>query len=212
MTVVRKRGADGDPEGENGEGPALRMGVLGGSFDPPHMGHFVAASEVADTLALDRLLLVPCAIPPHKPDRVLAPAPLRLRMLEAAVAEDPVLEASPLELDREGPSWTVHTLEALSRRHPGASLHLVMGADQWAGFSSWRDPARILELAQVVVMTREGQGVAEGAPVRTLPVPRIDLSSTRIRERVRAGRSLRFLVPDSVRRIIEAETLYLREP
>jgi nicotinate-nucleotide adenylyltransferase len=208
--VAPKPGGEG-AAGRGGVDEAPRIGVLGGSFDPPHLGHLVAAGEVAETLSLDQLLLVPCGVPPHKPDRVLAPGPLRLRMLRESVEADPVLRSSGVELEREGPSWTVDTLQALARVHQGAELFLVMGADQWAGFRHWREPDRIRELAQVVVMTRQGQGAGDPAPALEVPVPRIDISSTRIRERVRDGRSFRFLVPDPVRRIIEAESLYLRE-
>lgn len=180
----------------------------------------MAAEQVRETLDLETLLLVPCGVPPHKRDRVLAPASLRLHMLRAAVAETPGLEVSTVELDRTGPSWTVDTLRHLvDRTGPETGWTLVMGADQWADFHRWREPETIGRLARIAIMTREGQGAALATPspppargVREVPVPRIDISSSSIRARIRAGRSIRFLVPDPVRRIIEAERLYLREP
>jgi nicotinate-nucleotide adenylyltransferase len=200
-------------------GPAGRLGILGGSFDPPHVGHLAAAREVAEVLELERVLLVPAARSPHKLGEGDAPAPdaLRLRMLEAAVAGDPLLGVSDLELRRGGVSYTVDTVRELADRAPESRLFLLLGADQWERFSDWRKPHEIARRATLVVMTRAGEGAAAaaGAHGSSLPgevlevsVPRIDLSSSDIRARVSGGRSIRYLVPDEVRRIIEDAKLY----
>jgi nicotinate-nucleotide adenylyltransferase len=188
---------------------------LGGSFDPPHVGHLLAAEVVLEALELDRILLIPVATAPHKPEGARSPGALRLRMLREAVSEDPRLEPSDLELRRGGVSFTVETLRELVAREPGTEWFLLMGADQWRGFQSWREPEAILELATPVVLTREGEGVPDTAGERVLGVrvPRLDISSSEVRARVRDGRSIRHWVPDEVRRVIEAAKLYQeREP
>ncbi len=189
-----------------------RLGILGGTFDPPHLGHLIVARDAAEALELDRVLLVLAARPPLK-SRATTPAELRLQMLEAALADDPVLEASDLEMRREGPSFTVDTLAELRALYPDTELVLLIGADQWRQLASWKDPVGIARLARVAVMARSGESQASvdpGVPVtsRTVPVTRIDVSATEVRARVRQGRSIRHLVPEGVRRIIEREALY----
>ena len=114
-----------------------RVGVFGGTFDPPHLGHLIVARDAAATLELDRLLLVVAGYPPHKNAEAHAPAALRLRMLEAAVQGDPVLVASDLELRRAGPSYTVDTVRELKALHPGVELFLLIGVDQWRALRDW---------------------------------------------------------------------------
>ena len=191
-------------------------GALGGTFDPPHLGHLIAAQDVLEKLALDRLLLVPAGIPPHKPEGSSAPAASRARMLRAAVEEDPRLEVSKVELERPGPSYTVDTLRELKARWPRDDLFLVIGVDQLRVFSTWRRPAEVIRLARLVVIARQGVQAFEAAPVSAFDyesvwVPRIDVSSTEIRRRIREGRSIRYWVPEAVRRIIEEEKLYAAE-
>jgi nicotinate-nucleotide adenylyltransferase len=207
--------AGGPPRGR-------RIGVFGGTFDPPHLGHLIAAQEVMQAMELDQLLLVPAAQPPHKGMEGLTPGPVRLRMVGEAVADDARFGICDLELVRGGVSWTVDTLRELrgTRTHGQDRLFLVLGADQWRTFGTWREPREVARLATLVVMTREGAGASgdAGFGPGTAPaheevsVPRIDVSSTDIRRRVREGRSIRYLVPEAVRRIIKAEKLYLREP
>ena len=192
-----------------------RLGVFGGTFDPPHIGHLIVARDVVDALSLDRMLMVPAARPPHKASREDEPssAALRLEMLAAAVEGDPVLEIDDIELGREGPSYTVDTLEALHERHPGDALHLVIGVDQLAELATWRRPDAVARLARLAVLARAGtdpRAVDPGVkvPFDVVPATRVDVSSTGIRRRVREGRSIRYLVPDAVRGIIEREGLY----
>lgn len=195
---------------------ALRLGILGGTFDPPHLGHLIVARDAAEALELDRVLLVLAARPPHKA-RAAAPADTRMAMLEAAVDDDPLLEASDVELRRDGPSYTVDTLARLRADHPEAQLFLLIGVDQWRQLATWKDPEGIARMATVAVMARAGDTPAAVDPgvavkARSVPVTRIDVSATEIRARVREGKSIRHLVPEAVRRIIEREGLYASAP
>jgi nicotinate-nucleotide adenylyltransferase len=191
----------------------VRLGVFGGTFDPPHLGHLVAASDACEALKLHRMLWVPSAVPPHKPATVRASARQRLDMVRAAVADDPRFAVDDLELHREGPSYTVDTLRALRARHPGASLYFVTGADNLREIAGWREPDEILRLARLVVVTRAGDGHAErpAFAAEVVRVTRVDVSATEIRRRVAAGETIRYLVPEAVRACIAHEGLY-REP
>lgn len=187
--------------------PALRLGLFGGTFDPPHVGHLLVAQDVAERLRLDRLVFVPARIPPHKQDDLLSPAPLRLEMVRALIRGNELFRVSEVELSREGPSWTVDTLRHYRDLNPDTELFLLVGADQARSFDSWRNPEEVAELATVVVMEREGTG-ASREEFLFVPVTRIDLSSTDIRARARQDRPIRYLVPDAVREIIERNRLY----
>jgi nicotinate-nucleotide adenylyltransferase len=190
-----------------------RIGVLGGTFDPPHIGHLIVASEALWQLRLDVVRLVPARVPPHKPGGAHADPERRAAWLERAVAGHPGLEVSRIELDREGPSYTADTLEAMAAADPGAALWFVLGADQLAGLPGWRDPERILAAARLAVVPRAGLDVRaiadEVAPGRAdlLDVPEIGVSSSMIRERVAAGRPIRFLVPPEVEESLRREGL-----
>jgi len=195
----------------------VRIGLLGGSFDPPHIGHLLAAGDAYDALSLDRLVIIPAAVQPLKGRQTVAPASQRLAMVRALVEGDARFDVSTIEIDRGGLSYTVDTLTALAEQWRHAELFWLVGADVIGSFAKWRDPARIAELANLVVLTRTGNGMGEdrppdlsslpGAP-RALPSRRIDISSTEIRERVRAGKSIRGFVPDAVADLIAAERLY----
>lgn len=189
----------------------MTLGVFGGSFDPPHVGHAIVARYARERLGLDRVVVIPAARPPHKPDRRLAPAALRLAMIEATFGHDAGFTIDTSELDREGPSFTVDTLRAMRRASPEDELVLLIGSDQAREFWTWREPEAILALATVAVLARADG--AEREPERSVPhvrvdVPRIDLSSSEIRRRVEAGLDIRHMVPDAVRAIIETEGLY----
>jgi nicotinate-nucleotide adenylyltransferase len=191
---------------------ALRLGVLGGTFDPFHLGHLIVARDVAEGLSLDRVLLVLAARPPHK-GRVTATAELRLEMLEAALAHDPVLVASDVEMGRAGPSYTIDTLRDLRTQYPEAELVLMIGTDQWRQFAGWKDPQGIARMATIAVMAREGDDPSAMDPgldvsSRVVSVTRIDVSATDVRARARQGRSIRHLVPEAAYKIIEREALY----
>ncbi len=186
------------------------VGIFGGTFDPPHLGHLIVASDVCLGLELDRLLFIPAAVPPHKQALVEASAKQRLAMVRAAIQGDPRFQADDLELRRAGPSYTVDTLRALHERFPGSELYFLLGADALREIHTWREPEEIARLARLVVFARGGEA-AQGQsrlPVRSVPVTRVDISASEIRHRVRAGVCIRYLVPEAVREIIEREKLY----
>lgn len=185
------------------ESTPARIGVFGGTFDPLHVGHRIVAIDVVEGLSLDRLVIVPAARPPHRATTL--PGDVRLALTRRAFAENPRVEVSDIEFRREGPSYTVGTLERIGAAHPGDRLFLVMGSDQYEGLSDWRRPDRIVELAELAVMRRAGRRIVadERYPFQPVDVTRVDLSSTEIRRRLDAGRSVRYLVPDVILEDVE---------
>lgn len=181
----------------------MRIGIFGGSFDPIHHGHLLAASALVESLALDEVRLVVARRQPLKDDGHGAPAEARADMVEVAVRSHPRLRADRTEVLREGPSYTVDTLRAMRAQGPGSELILLLGADAAREFPRWREADAIRTLARVAIFARGGG--EEGV----IPVPRVDISSTEIRERVKAGRSIRYWVPDAVADYIAARRLYL---
>lgn len=202
------------------------LGVLGGTFDPVHVAHLAVAEEAREALGLERVLFIPAGIPPHKQGRTITSGDQRLSMLELAIAGNPAFAVSRIELDRDGPSYTVDTLAALREERLAAGeppdLALIVSAEAFAEFTSWREPRRILELALVAVAPRDGfpdttlEAIARDFPgledrVVLLDSPRLRLSASDLRARAAAGRSLRYLVPDAVAAHIEDHALY-RDP
>jgi nicotinate-nucleotide adenylyltransferase len=191
----------------------VRIGVFGGTFDPPHVGHLLLASDAREALRLDSLIFIPAATQPLKIHAPSVASPQdRLEMVRLAVADDANYTVDDTEIARKGLSYTVDTLEHLSKRHPGAELFLLLGEDALAGVPQWRNPERIRELATLAVMRRSGP---EGSPVTPIAVGvtavstrRVDVSSTEIRDRLRAGKSIKGFVPESVERFIDARGLY----
>lgn len=191
----------------------MRIGLLGGSFDPPHTGHLLAADDAFEALGLDRLVFIPAAANPLKTGRSAADAEHRLEMVRRLLAGDDRFAVDPMEIERGGLSYTVDTLTALAARWPGAELFWLVGADVLRTFGQWRDPGRIAELATLVVMQRVGDAPPEGggalpAAARVLATRRIDISSTEVRRRVAEGRSIRGFVPEAVAEYIAAHRLY----
>ena len=190
----------------------MRIGILGGTFDPPHVGHLLAATDAVDALALDRLLFIPAAEQPLKAGLGAAPAKDRLAMVRLLAGHDPRFGVDAIEVERGGLSYTVDTLRALRDRWRDAAplaLFLLVGADVAATLPKWRDPDAVAQLAETVMLTREGG--SEGLPpgvARCLRTRRVDVSSTEIRARLRAGRSIRGFVPDAVADYIATTGLY----
>lgn len=195
--------------------------MLGGTFNPPHLGHLVCAHEALEQLELDVVLLIPVAVPPHKEAEEDPGAEVRFALCEAAVAGDERLQVSRIEIERPGPSYTVDTLRAIHATSPGDELTFIVGGDMASSLPSWREPETLLELATLGVAERAGNARAQivaaldalcdPGRIRFFSMPRIDLSSTDIRARVRANRSIRYLVPDDVARLIGAQGLYRTE-
>ena len=195
----------------------MRVGILGGTFNPPHLGHLVCAQEAHLHLELDRVLFVVAGIPPHK--TVEEPgAAHRLELCRLAIGGDERFEVSDIEIRREGPSYTVDTLEELRSTTPDIELFLILGGDIAAGLPQWHRVERVLALATAVVAERRGtarssiedalESVRAGERARFFPMPPIGLSSTMIRERVRSGQAIRYLVPDPVDAYIHEHSLY----
>lgn len=208
--------------------------MFGGSFNPIHFGHLLVADEVCETLGLDRVLLVPAAQPPHKPLSELAPAADRYRMTALAALGHPQFEVSDVEVARSGPSYTVDTLTALQ---PRGRLHLVIGSETFLDLLSWKDPARVVTLARLVVIPRNGMGFDPEAPaavkvLRELALPgfvpasagapdgaapvllyaaSLPISGSDLRRRAREGRSLAFRMPDAVAAYLRDHQLYRPE-
>ncbi|MFN2637292.1 MAG: nicotinate-nucleotide adenylyltransferase [Gemmatimonadaceae bacterium] len=191
----------------------MRVGVFGGTFDPIHIGHLLLASDAREALELDRLIFVPTGTQPFKVDSPpVASAQDRLEMVRLAVADDANYSVDDTEISRKGLSFTVDTLEQLTKRSPAAKVFLLLGEDTLAAFGQWRNPERIRELATLAVMTRAGferpAGWSSIPGVTSVSTRRVDVSSTEIRERLRAGKSIKGFVPEGVERFIEARGLY----
>lgn len=196
----------------------MRIGIYGGTFDPVHLAHLVLAEQCLEQAALDEVWFVPAAQPPHKLGASISAPSQRLAMLEFAIAGQPRFRVDRVELERGGPSFTVDTLSQLQGRHPAAEWFLLLGADAIRDFPTWREPARILELARIVAVNRGGQPLPDLAPVQggaaervqVVEMPGLEISATDLRARVAAGRSIRFLVPRAVEVYIHQQALYRR--
>jgi nicotinate-nucleotide adenylyltransferase len=194
------------------------IGILGGTFNPPHVGHLVMAQSALDHLDLDRVVLMPVAVPPHKEAREDPGAEERVDLCRLAVGDDDRLEVSTLEVDRGGASYTVDTLRTFHELEPEHDLIFIVGGDMAQSLPAWRDPETILQLARLAVAEREGvrrEDIArrlnplhDGDRVLFFDMPRIDVSSSAIRRRVAEGRPIRYLVPDAVADAIAERGLY----
>lgn len=197
-----------------------RVGILGGTFDPIHVGHLILAEEARIALALDRVLFVPAALPWRKADRAITPGHERLVMVKLAIAGNPHFVASTIELEREGPTYTADTLEQLrSELGPGVELWFIVGADALSDLPYWKEPERILKLARLAVAGRAGyaRGQAEqierllpgiAARIDPVPMPVIEISSSRLRHRLALGTSAHYWLPRTVEDYIVAHRLY----
>jgi nicotinate-nucleotide adenylyltransferase len=195
----------------------VRVGLLGGTFNPPHIGHLVCATQALSALELDEVHLVPVYAPPHKEVDADPGVEHRVELCRRAVADDDRLAVSLIEAEVPGPSYTVDTLSRLHDRCPGDQLTFIVGGDMALSLPAWREPAAILSLATLGVAEREGVRRADIAErladlgtenVRFFDMPRLDVSSSLIRRLVAAGRPIRYLVPDAVADYIAAEGLY----
>ncbi|MCY3808418.1 MAG: nicotinate-nucleotide adenylyltransferase [Gemmatimonadetes bacterium] len=198
-----------------------RVGVFGGTFDPPHLGHARAASEVLRVLALDRVLWIPSHLSPHKRKKASSPPGVRWEMVCAALRGEPAFEATRAELDRGGVSYTIDTLQQIQASHPQWELFLILGPDLIDGLGSWRAPVEIACIAQLVALRFEGrEGLAAAgvggesasapAPSHVVDLAPCDISSSRIRRRVARGRPVSHMVVPAVLAIIQSRKLYMR--
>jgi len=196
----------------------VRVGILGGTFNPPHLGHLVCAQEAFRELDLDQVILIPARVPPHKPVEDEPGAEHRLALCRLAVQDDERFEVSEIELGRDGPSYTVDTLMQLSSEAPDNELFLIVGGDIAVGLPQWHRAERVLELASVAIAKRRGtarasvaqalQALPGGDRARFFQMPRVGVSSTMVRRRVAARQPIRYLVPDRVAEYIASHRLY----
>ncbi len=200
----------------------MRIGILGGSFDPVHLGHLLIAESALEALQLDQIRWIPAATSPLKREGPVAPDADRLEMLRLAIAAADGHVIDDCELTRGEISFTVDTLEDLHRRLPGVELFLIIGSDSLASWPQWRLPERITELATIAVVQRGGDPPIDFSPLdglatseqidaareHVIPMPAIEISSTELRNRVATGRRIRFRTPRAVEALIEAKQLY----
>jgi len=198
----------------------MKVGVLGGSFDPIHYGHLVAAEEARAELGLACVIFVPAGQPPHKLHRVLSPPEVRLEMVNIAISTNPYFESSRVEIDRPGPHYTADTV-AILRSQLGAQtdIFFIVGLDSLLEVATWRDPERLLNLCYLVAVTRPGYPAVDVTQldmrirrwadrIITLPIPQLDISSSNLRQRVRQGRPIKYQLPESVEQYILGHGLY----
>jgi nicotinate-nucleotide adenylyltransferase len=202
------------------DGVTLRVGLLGGTFDPPHIGHLILGEYAADALDLTHLLYIPAADPPHKQDEQKTPVEHRLAMLELALIDNPRFEISRVDVDRAGPHYSLDTVRIVQSQYPGAELYFVMGGDSLRDLPTWHRPAEFIRRCKLAVMGRPGaearpdmhENMFPGLAERVVMIdsPLIEISSTEIVQRVSEGRSVRYLLPDSVLAYIQQHNLYTK--
>jgi nicotinate-nucleotide adenylyltransferase len=186
------------------------IGLFGGSFDPVHHGHLIVAQVAAEKLGLESLRFLPARAQPFKQGRHGTSPEHRVAMLELAVSKTPGFEVERSELERAGPSYTVHTLEELQRREPGSKFVLLLGSDAAAELHAWHEADQIPQRARIVVFARPGSVVPDSRWIaETIVVPAIDISATEVRRRIQRGQSIRYWVPDPVAEYIVRHRLYL---
>jgi nicotinate-nucleotide adenylyltransferase len=198
----------------------MRLGIFGGTFDPVHFGHLLLAEQCREQCRLDQVWFLPAGIPPHKLERTIATATARVQMLEFAIAGHDRFRIDRREMNREAPCFTVDTLAELRQEDPARDLYFLMGADSLRDFPTWREPARILELAKVAVVNRGDAPRPDFEPLRQLrgadvaerievvSIPGLEISSSDIRRRVQCGQSIRYLTPRAVECYIQTHNLY----
>ena len=194
----------------------IRIGIFGGSFDPPHLAHFACVRVAAEKLKLDRVLVIPAAIQPNKPSGTIADSELRCEMINILIENDPLFQLSRIEIDRENISYTIETLRIISKTYqePEHSLCLLIGADTLPEFDTWREPDKIFALTSVAVMIRPGYDKPTGVNKWTelsiqVEVPLLEISSSMVRERIAAGLPVNLFVGDKVAEVIKLHRLYV---
>jgi nicotinate-nucleotide adenylyltransferase len=196
-----------------------RLGIFGGTFDPPHLGHLALAAEACDQLDLAQVLWVLTPNPPHKTDRLISPLERRLGLLRAAIGDNPAFELSRIDIDRPPPHYAADTVELLHGVYPGAQLVYLMGADSLTDLPAWHEPQRFVgSVDEIGVMCRLGETIdlaqlepqlpGVSAKVRLVDAPMLEISSTDIRERIKNGRTVRYFLPKAVWRKIDTYHLY----
>jgi nicotinate-nucleotide adenylyltransferase len=185
-----------------------KIGILGGTFDPPHLGHLIIANEVLDQLGLDELKFMPNQEPPHKTRNSKTKPADRLKMLELAIRDHPQFSLETIELERPGRSYTYDTMMELKRKRPGDEYYFIIGADMVEYLPHWHRIDDLIKLVQFVGASRPHFTLESAYPILYVDVPQVDISSTLIRERIKSGKSVKYLLPDKVIHYIEENRLY----
>ena len=198
----------------------MRLGLFGGTFDPVHFAHLLLAEQCREACELDEVWFLPTGRPPHKHNEAISPSQTRIEMLELAVAGHAAFSVCTLEIDRGGTTYTVDTLEHLRKEDPERELFFLIGGDSLSDLPTWREPERIVQLATVVAVNRGDRPLPDslempghsvfksGTPIRFVTMPGVDISSSDIRQRVREGRSIRYMTPRAVEMYIREHSLY----
>lgn len=184
-----------------------QIGILGGTFDPPHIGHLLIAEIVRDTLDLDKVLFIPTNEPPHK-EKALSPSKDRVNMLHVALQDNDHFVIETIELERTGKSYSIDTIRALTKRHPDARFYFIIGADMVEYLPKWFAIDKLIQLVTFVGVKRVGYHLESKYPIKTVDVPLIDISSSAIRKRIGEQKTVKYFLPDSVLAYIKERNLY----
>lgn len=187
----------------------MRIGILGGTFNPIHLGHLILAEQAHDRLSLDKVIFIPTYLPPHKSGKGVLSAEHRLNMVKLATKGNPHFEVSDVEIQREGKSYSIDTLKHIKEKYPESKIYFLIGQDIVSDLKTWKDIDEVLKLAVFVVFNRKGYPQVESeVPCRSLEMPVIDVSSTFLRKNIRSGHSVKYLLPDAVEKYLEKEKLF----
>jgi nicotinate-nucleotide adenylyltransferase len=188
----------------------MRIGILGGTFNPIHLGHLILAEEIREKLALDKVIFVPAYLPPHKDNTEIAAAEARLGMVKLAIAGNPCFCVSDIEIKRSGRSFTIDTVKEFRKAYPGDELYFITGSDLLKYLEEWKDLEEILKIVKFIVATRPGFPL-EDIPtyISTIAIRAVDISAFEIRSRIKNSRSFRYLVPEAVFKYIGKKKLYI---
>ncbi|WP_171000668.1 nicotinate-nucleotide adenylyltransferase [Lactiplantibacillus pingfangensis] len=192
--------------------PQRRVGIIGGTFNPPHMGHLIMAQQVGDQLGLDEVRFMPDAQPPHVDEKKTIPAQDRANMVQRAIADNPLFKLETAELKRGGKSYTYDTMKALKAQHPETQYYFIIGGDMVDYLHTWSHIDELVKLVTFVGIKRTGYPTTSQYPVIWVDAPLIDISSTQIRHKVSQGHTVRYLVPDTVAAYIKEHQLYENKP
>jgi len=187
----------------------MKIGILGGTFNPIHIGHLILAEEAREKLKLDRIILVPAYLPPHKGNSDIAPASERYKMVKLAIKGNRSFKASDMEIKREGLSYTIDTIKEFKKSHPADELYFIIGSDLLNYLNEWKDLGEVIKIAKFIVATRPGYPLEKIPPyIATLPTRAVDISAFEVRQAIKEGRSFRYLVPEAVYQYINKKRLY----
>ncbi|KRM57751.1 nicotinate-nucleotide adenylyltransferase [Ligilactobacillus animalis] len=185
-----------------------RIGIMGGTFNPPHLGHLIIAKQVQEQLDLDKVLFMPDNLPPHIDQKAAIAAKYRLHMVEMSITSEPKFQLEDIEIRRGGVSYTYDTVQELKQLYPDADLYFIIGGDMVEYLPKWYKVDELVKMIQFVSVERKGYAKKSDYPLIWVDVPRIDISSSMIRERLQQGRSIKYLVTSEVENYIRQEGLY----